>query len=373
MSINVACGPEMLVLSWPDGRQGHYPHIWLRDNDPAGFHPETGERAFDLTSVALEITPQDVRVQGDALLLRWPGAEHDSRIMLDWLWAHRPGQRRADAAAITPRPWRADLGAHGVPRAQAEALASDPGALLAWLTETRRYGLSLVTGLADTPEASQALGTRIAHLRETNFGRVFEVKSKPNPNNLAYTADALPLHTDLPNQELPPGYQFLHCLANEAEGGGSVFCDGVAVANDLRSRDPAAFELLATTPVPFRFQDEDTDLRARKPVIVLGADGTVSEICLNAHIADIIDLPPESVPGFYRAYRQLLMLTRDPAYAVTLRLAAGQMVVFDNRRVLHGRAAFDPGTGYRHLHGFYVDRGDWDSRIRVLARQQAEG
>jgi gamma-butyrobetaine dioxygenase len=44
------------------------------------------------------------------------------------------------------------------------------------------------------------------------------------------------------------------------------------------------------------------------------------------------------------------------------------MVVFDNRRVLHGRAAFDPATGHRHLQGFYVDRGEFDSRLRVLAR-----
>ncbi len=44
------------------------------------------------------------------------------------------------------------------------------------------------------------------------------------------------------------------------------------------------------------------------------------------------------------------------------------MVVFDNRRVLHGREAFDPASGYRRLLGCYVDRGEWDSRIRVLSR-----
>ena len=63
-----------------------------------------------------------------------------------------------------------------------------------------------------------------------------------------------------------------------------------------------------------------------------------------------------------------MALTRHPDYAVALRLAAGEMVVFDNRRVLHGRQAFDPSTGRRHLRGAYVDRGEWDSRIRVLSR-----
>jgi len=41
----------------------------------------------------------------------------------------------------------------------------------------------------------------------------------------------------------------------------------------------------------------------------------------------------------------------------------------DTRRVLHGRAAFDPSTGRRHLQGCYVDRDQLLSRIRVLERQ----
>lgn len=49
-------------------------------------------------------------------------------------------------------------------------------------------------------------------------------------------------------------------------------------------------------------------------------------------------------------------------------LGAGEMVVFDNRRVLHGRDAFDPQSGSRYLHGCYVDRGEFESRLRVLSR-----
>jgi gamma-butyrobetaine dioxygenase len=44
------------------------------------------------------------------------------------------------------------------------------------------------------------------------------------------------------------------------------------------------------------------------------------------------------------------------------------MVVFDNRRILHGRDSFDPSTSFRHLHGCYVDCGEFTSRLRLLAR-----
>ena len=365
--ITLSPGPDALRIRWPDGLEALFPHVWLQDSDPAGFHPQTGERAFDLTTADLGLAPEAAAVEGNALALTWPGRA-PSRYDLAWLRENRPGRRRPDPAAAAPVIWRADLGAAGVPRHDAAAVMSDDAALLAWLRDTRIYGLSLIDGLADDAEAGMQVARRAGHLRETNFGLTFEVMSKPDPNNLAYTADALPLHTDLPNQELVPGVQMLHCIANEAEGGGSTFCDGFAVAEALRQADRAAFDLLAATPIPFRFQDGAADIRARKPTIVLDGDGAVSEICFNAHIADILDLPPEEMPAFYRAYRAFMALLRDPGFTVALKLRAGEMVCFDNRRALHGRERFDPSTGFRRLRGAYVDRGDWDSRIRVLSR-----
>ncbi|MFW2587862.1 TauD/TfdA family dioxygenase [Sagittula sp. SSi028] len=367
MTVTLTSGADALNLTWPDGTTGHFPYLWLRDTDPGGFHPQTGERMFDLTSVDLDIAPVQAKVDGAALVLRWPEAETDSRFDLDWIKAHRPGQRRADPAHVPATPWRADLGASGVPRFAVTDL-DDAARFADWLAATKRYGLSIVTGLPDDPEAGLDCARRIGHLRETNFGVTFEVISKPDPNNLAYTADALPLHTDLTNQDLPPGYQFLHCIANEAQGGGSTFCDGIAVAEDLRDADPQAFDLLTRVTVPFRFHDQHTDIRSRKTVIVLNETGNVSEICFNAHLADIMDLAADQLPAFYRAYRSFMQRLRSPDYGIALKLAAGEMVVFDNRRTLHGRQSFDPATGRRHLRGAYVDRGEWDSRMRVLAQ-----
>ncbi len=368
MQPTITTGAESLELRWPDGTVGTFPFIWLRDTDPTGFHPQTGERLFDLTSVPLDIAPLRAELTHDALLITWPDLDRPSRFDLDWIKACRPGRSRPDPADVAPVSWRADLGEEGVPRHSADDLLAEEGALVDWLRDTRCYGLSIVAGLADEVEAGQRVARRVGHLRETNFGLTFEVVSKPDPNNLAYTADALPLHTDLTNQDLPPGYQFLHCLANEAQGGGSTFCDGIAVAEDLRARDPQAFEILSTVTVPFRFHDADTDIRSRKTVIVCNEGGAVSEICFNAHLADIVDLEPAVMLDFYRAYRLFMQMLRDPAYRIALKLRGGEMVVFDNRRVLHGREAFDPATGRRHLHGCYVDRGEWDSRLRVLAR-----
>jgi len=362
------CADKAVVqLTFSDGATGTYPFLWMRDNDPAGFHPDTKERVADLTAIPLDIRVTEALIEDSDLSLTWED-ETATRYSLDWLAAHRPGHRLADPAETGVTTWRADMVADAVPRLHAADVLASDAALRDWLMATQRSGLSVIDGLPDDREAGIDVAKRIGFLRETNFGVTFEVKSKPNPNNLAYTPIALPLHTDLTNQELPPGFQFLHCLANEATGGGSLFSDGFAVAEDLRKKDPEAFELLSTISVPFRFQDGEYDIRSRKKVITLDEDGALKEICFNAHIASILDIDPDLMPQYYRAYRTFMQMSRDPAYLVTFKLQAGEMVIFDNRRVLHGREAFDPNTGYRHLRGCYVDRGEFESRLRVLAR-----
>jgi gamma-butyrobetaine dioxygenase len=358
-----------LRVTWPDGEQGLFPFLWLRDNCPSGFHPETEERFFDLLSVSEAGEPETVSADADAIRIVWREDGHVSAFDPGWLRARRPGRRFDDAADQPPLVWdAAALRAESLPRAEADALLSDDRALVDWLSAVRRTGLGMVVGLADDPEAGMAIARRVGFLRETNFGVTFEVRSKPNPNTLAYTAHALPMHTDLPNQELAPGFQFLHCVENTATGGGSIFADGYALAEALRAEDPEAFALLRDTAIPFRFHDGESDLRKRDTVIRCDHDGRVDEIRWSTHLTDTFDLPPEDLPAYYRAYRRFMALTRDPRFHVTLRLASGEMAVFDNRRTLHGRESFDPASGKRFLRGFYVDRGEWDSRIRVLSR-----
>ncbi len=360
-----------LHLSRGEAPDAVFPLLWLRHNCPSAFHPETEERVLDLRDLPEAPVLDAAALTDGQLRLSWEGG-HESRFALDWLLDHVPGTPPRDPARLAPVLWDGALGAAGVPRHRAEEILRDDAALAQWMRETARYGLSIVEGVAPEPEAGMAVARRAGFLRETNFGLTFAVRTRPNPNNLAYTSEALPLHTDLPNQELPPGYQFLHCIANEAEGGGSVFVDGFRVAEDLCREAPEDFALLTKVPVPFRFHDAETDLRSHRPIIDLHHDGRVKEISHSAHLVDVFDMEPRVLAAFYPVFRRWLARLDDPAGAVTLKLRGGEIAVFDNRRTLHGRTRFLPNTGHRHLHGCYVDRQEFDSRLRVLARA-AEG
>src|SRR3546814_984118 len=78
------------------------------------------------------------------------------------------------------------------------------------------------------PDSDQGLTETVrllGQVRPTFFGAYFDVRVHPDPENLAYTAKALEMHTDVPAEELAQGVQFLHCRANAVEGGENLIFD----------------------------------------------------------------------------------------------------------------------------------------------------
>jgi len=364
---NVERGERSLAVTWADQSVTEFPFIWLRDNARENFHPETLERTFDLTTVSANVTPDSVESDGASLHIGWPAQISPSVYESSWLYAHRPGRRRDDPARAGRLSWDA-ASMPAVPRADSHSCAESTSALVNALLELKRYGLLIFDGLADNTEAGIDFGKRIGFLRETNFGVTFDVINKPAPNNLAYTSLELPLHTDLPNQELIPGFQFLHCYRNDVEGGASVFADGLKISDDLKREAPDDFEILSRTPIPWRFHDATADIRRHRPIISLDRKGGFEAFVFNAHIADLPDMPSSVLYEYYAAYRRVMIRMRDPRYVIRYSLSPGEMVAFDNRRVLHGRTAFDATSGDRHLRGYYIEQNEIDSRIRVLSR-----
>ncbi|WP_458576437.1 TauD/TfdA family dioxygenase [Aliamphritea spongicola] len=119
----------------------------------------------------------------------------------------------------------------------------------------------------------------------------------------------------------------------------------------------------------FYYDHEDFDWRAYQRVIELDDHGEISGVTVSQHMADAFDLPQEELDDYYPAFVRFLKLLKDPRFLATFRLNAGECIVFDNHRIVHGRASYDPSSGDRHLRGCYIDRGELRSRYRTLLRQ----
>ncbi len=359
--------PQLLHLDWSDGWRQSLHALWLREQCPCAEcrHPASLERLLDQEAYSLDLQPEQMSITGrQTLSIIWPDGGHASAYQACWL-RH---QGRPPVQLPKRQPWGADL-AERLPRFDFAAVVSDESALLAWLESLRRTGLSYVVGAPTTPGTVRELAGRIGNVRDTNFGDVFQVVAQADGISNAYTAVELPLHVDLPAREYQPGLQFLHCLVNETKGGNSLYCDGLHLAEHLRARDRTAFEILAKTPILFRYHDEGCDYQMHAPLIGLDDDGEIGEIRFNPSVMTTADCPQSDFRAYQDAYRKFLALTKDPHHRLETRMRAGEIAVFDNRRILHGRKAFAEGTGRRHLQGAYVEWEDADSRIRVLRRR----
>lgn len=60
---------------------------------------------------------------------------------------------------------------------------------------------------------------------------------------------------------------------------------------------------------------------------------------------------------------------QDDRYVMRFMMKAGECIVFDNHRVVHGRAAYSATSGERHLRGCYADRGEMRGVYRAIVSE----
>jgi gamma-butyrobetaine dioxygenase len=361
----------MLTVEWPAGGTSEFASLWLRDNVPEDRDPHSGQRLIDIVDVPSAPRIRAARAENGGVHVEWEGEPRPARFALDWLAAQAAGGagRRPE---LEVRRWldgaRLDARLDFAWATLAEARAN-PRTRLDWLTRLARDGIAFLSHVPCEANAVLEATSLVGRPAETNYGLVFDVRSVPQPENLAYSDLGLGLHTDNPYREPVPGFQALHALVTSPEGGASLFADGFALATHLRAVAPEAFGLLTTTPVPFHFRSSEAELYAQRPLIQLSCAGEVTAVHYNNRSIAPLRLSARAAAAYYAAYRQFATLLRAPRFQLQLKLADGELVVFDNQRVLHGRTAFTSAKHPRHLQGCYLTRDSVFSEVGVLRRK----
>lgn len=380
--IAVESDPQLLTVRWSDGRESRYHGIWLRENaaDDSTINPATRERILDLSALPGWPTVADAEVdEAGALCVTFAPEQRRLRFHPGWLRAHDYDNGEDPEAPLVPvTPWQGgedtapdSLDAAGLldtePGSEAEEAILSPA-----LESVLGKGLVRLRHLPTEPGSLEAIARRIGPLRPTNFGLLFDVKAKPDPDSNAYTAIALPPHTDLPTREYHPGLQMLHCLENSVEGGQAVMLDGFAVAEALRERNPEAFATLTRVRWCFANTARTTDYVWYSPMIRLDERGELLEVRIADFLRGPLQTDFEEIEPAYQALMTLQAMLREPEFALRFTYAPGDLVIFDNRRLLHARDAFEGDSGHRWLQGCYMERDEIRSRYRMVARRRRE-
>jgi len=339
-----------------DGHRFHA--LWLRDNCPcAACRHGSGQRLLDTRSLPEDLSIVRTAGNGDLEVTFSDG--HESCFAPAWLRRHMAapeGRRR--------RLWDARLQT-SLPSFRWDDVAAGGPALREWLAAVDELGFALLTDGPTEPGSVTRAAGFFGFVRETNYGRLFDVVTVVDPTNLAYTGLGLGEHTDNPYRDPTPTLQLLHCLASSAEGGENTLVDGFRVAQEL---DDDELRLLAAWPVSFRYADAEAELEAESPVISLDARGEVQAVHYNTRSAQPLRLPDDVVEPYYDAYLHFGRLLESFAFRIRFKLRPGDLFVVDNLRVLHGRTGYAPTGGKRHLQGCYADRDGLRSRLAVLSR-----
>jgi trimethyllysine dioxygenase len=360
---------DELQVSWQDkASQDRFSYPWLRDHchSKESLHPDTLQRQVDTFTIPVDIAPAklEIRDGGRSLHIVW---KHDgARSILPAAFLWNIAQNNGREPAPRRHLWdRAAIGEQFPTMSHADIMSSDEG-LLRWLSLVEEYGFALASEVPPTNEATKELITRIGYVRESIFGGMWDFTANLAFNDTAYTSAAIGPHTDGTYSIDSPGYQMFHCLKFDGRGGESTLVDGFQIAEQIRRSDPIAFEVLSTVKVPAHYLGDGVHLRAEHPVIGLDHNRDLVQIAYNNYDRAPFRLPRPQTSAFYQALKLFNRMINDPANEISMRLATGTALLFDNWRTLHGRRAYQ---GVRWLCGAYLNKEDFDSKLRVLRRR----
>ena len=359
-----------IVVTFADGQRNHFHHQWLRQCcycDECG-NPADGIRFSTVITVAPDAAPDTIDVVDGDLHLTWTDG-HRSVHAADWLRHHAyDGDAAERRRSFRPTTWRAEL-ADQFPTVDWADAADGAVGHLRVLQLLRDHGIVQIADMGPDPARTEALAALVGPIHETTvYGRIYDVRAEPVAKLGAKTGMAQAVHIDDAFAYSQPGIDIFHCLVNTVVGGMSTYVDGFAIAEAIRTDEPQAFKLLTTVPIShIRRHPGEIDMRNRGPLISLDEFGELSGISYFDRTLAPLDCAPHLIEPMYDAIRSFNRRMVDPAFVAEVRVPAGNGMLIDNHRVMHGRTAFDPSAG-RHIRLCHVPRDEFHGRLRELSR-----
>ncbi|KAH8303258.1 hypothetical protein KR059_005010 [Drosophila kikkawai] len=374
---NIEVRPEQ------DSQPLTFPGVWLRDNCLCSecFHGSSRSRKLDWDNFDTGVKPVSLRTEDQKpdkeLVVQWSDS-HESRFSLQWLRERSFEEKRqqsylADFYRPLTKHWSGAEFPTIARHFSYEEVMQQDAVLLEWLQSLAVHGGALLRGAPLDEGVVSRLAERVGFIRRTTYGEEFVVQAKPGAQNFAYLSLPLPLHTDLPYYEYKPSVNILHCVVQtESVGGSNLLVDAFHIADILRRDYPEDFERLSRVLVDWNDIGSEDGREFhniwRAPVICLDAQGRYTRVNHSVPQRDShFNVPLAEVQPWYESYARFVRLARADAHA--FKTQPGDVLTFNNIRLLHGRTGYDDTErNSRYIVGAYLD---WDiiySRLRVLKK-----
>ncbi|XP_061168815.1 CSC1-like protein 2 [Saccostrea echinata] len=361
---------QKVKITWKNGTESMFHSIWLRNNCHCSEckQDHSGQKLIDVGQIRYDTTVKKVTDSGDDKLRILWSDEHRGEVPLDFLIEHGYSDLTNDfrPSSMVSKP-------KSYPTLDFSKVVSGQQGVLQWLRDLNEYGVCLLKNVPLEEGMVCKVAELIAPVQQTIYGIQFDVVSKPSPINVAYSSVGLDFHMDLIYYESAPGLQLLHCMKFDecVEGGQSILLDLFYVAEVFRKSNPDEFQTLTRIPTTFQKihyqRDNPVHMVYQKPIISLNHREEITSISWAPAFEGPLSVRPGDVEPYYRAYHKFAEAIKNSSAKLEFKMVPGDLLSFNNRRVLHGRNAFTLNGGGRHLQGCYVNIDEYKSKLHVLS------
>ena len=377
---------KRLQITWDDGHVSRFHAVWLRHMcHSAETMPHTTTILVDFSKIDIDSLRVTSAVMDgpEVIVLTYESDSgevyHEGPILTKFLryqcYSEAAAEERSAQRAMQFNKEKI------IPEIDCgEIMAGDKG-LYKWLQALSNVGICLVKNVPTKRGAIREVAERIAPIQRSIYPDVFDVESSPKPMNAAYTGIALDLHMDMIHYESPPGLQLLHCIEFDEciEGGGNYFVDLHEIAHNFKQEYPDLFYTLTRVPACHEtldykraYPDLPAHVRIQRPLITVNhRDEIVSVVWQPMSIA-ALQVHEKDVVLFYKAYKQFYTMIHYCDSKYENRLRPGDMISFNNRRVLHARHAYTE-NGRRLLQGAYINISEFQSQVQIFHNKYGGG
>ena len=339
-----------------------FPNIWLRDHakDDQNWDKRSNQRktytaALDIN---LKIKRAEIIENGKYLSVLWPDLEKPVNYSFDFLIKNKIDNKKEVESFY--KIWKSnEIG---------EEIFVDYNSILSndgfknFLKNLFTYGFLVIKNCETNLNTVEKIANKIGYVRNSIFGGLWNFESDENKADSAYTQEELRPHTDATYSNDAPGLQLLLCCDYDAKGGESIMVDGLKIAEIIKKENQSMYDLLSKINVKGNYIGDGVFLEAERPIFKLNQKNEIIQVSFNNYDRAPFRFENDLTMKFYEAIKKFDLIANDKEYQWRHVLKPGQLLIFNNWRILHGRGSF---KGVRKMSGCYINKEDFDSSCKM--------
>ena len=358
---NIKILPNSLSVKFKNKHQENFPNIWLRDHakDEENWDKRSHQRKTYTASldIGIQIKQAKIKNDGSHLEILWSDMENIVKYSSEYLFKNILNKKNNNhnLELWKKKDIKEDI------YFNFKDILDDEG-FKTFLKKLYSLGFCVITNCDTNLKTVEILAKKIGYVRHSIFGGLWEFESNEDMADSAYTQEELRPHTDSTYSIDAPGLQLLLCCDYKAKGGESIMVDGFNIAKVIKNDDKNLFDLMSRIEVPGKYIGDGVMLEAKRPIFRLDNDKLI-QVSFNNYDRTEFRMDESLTVKFYEAIKKFDNLANSKEFQWRHILKPGELLIFNNWRILHGRGSF---KGKRKMAGCYINMEDFSSRCKTI-------